>query len=291
MAKIDKKSNLAQYVNLKEVANGSHSTVYIAEDSVSGRNVVIKKLGKDHFPMHRVENEVRALVELSKIQGVVNFYGAFETAKSFWLVFDRLHGVDLFAFLEERDYQPLDEDQVWTIFSQLLKIFNEIHNRGIAHKDIKLENIMVDRQSLNITVIDFGLCELFKARKTSPNAEWLSEDYSGSLEYIAPEKKVCQRQPYSPKKADVWSLGITLYTLLFGEFPLQFTDMCSLVDAQKQRDGIKFEFSDGRQPVSSNVIDIICKMLELNPADRPNLQQLMNHPWVVERREEEQRAL
>lgn len=55
---LNKKGNLAQYVNLKEVASGSHSQVYIATDSLSSKTVVIKKLGKEHFPLHRVENEV-----------------------------------------------------------------------------------------------------------------------------------------------------------------------------------------------------------------------------------------
>jgi len=280
---IMKKGNLAQYVNLKEVASGSHSQVYTARDSTTNKEVVIKKLGKEHFPLHRVENEVRALTELASIPAVVDFYGAFETSSSFWLVFNRLQGVDLFAFMEENDFQPLDEDFARELFSTLANAFSQIHDKGIAHKDIKLENIMFDQKTKKTTIIDFGLCELFKGRKTKSPSTWLTDDFSGSLEYIAPE--IVVRKPYQPKKADVWSLGVTLYTLLFGEFPLQLTDMSGILEAKQQREKVTFKFPEGKKQLSVELIDLLSNMIEIEPQKRLSMADVASHPWLRNREE------
>lgn len=75
------------------------------------------------------KEQVRALMELSSVAAIVRFYGAFETSSSFWLVFDRLEGVDLFVYMEQNDFQPLEEDIVREIFHILAKSFAAVSIR------------------------------------------------------------------------------------------------------------------------------------------------------------------
>ena len=92
-----------------------------------------------------------------------------------------------------------------------------LHSLSIAHRDIKLENIVCDEDLNNIKFIDFGLCIDMNEEEGQ-----LSKEFCGTMHYMPPE--ILQNRPYEPKNADIWSLGVVLYKLSFDRFPFRGKD-------------------------------------------------------------------
>lgn len=124
-------------------------------------------------------------------------------------------GKDLFDYLAKRDY-TLHEEVAKLIIFQIMLGVRYLHNLGIVHRDLKLENIMMSHQKDGAVpkIVDFGL-----AKMIGPN-ESANEPF-GTLGYVAPE--VLQKKPYT-FSCDVWSLGCILYALLSGSLPFDHND-------------------------------------------------------------------
>ncbi len=116
---------------------------------------------------------------------------------------------DLFS----EEYERLTEPAAFRIFHQLVDAVEHCHLNHVIHRDIKLENMLIDNAAdMNVTLIDFGFSTL--RRPTDP----LLEDYPGSPAYAAPE--LMQGIPYPGYSSDVWAMGVSLYVLLTGMSPL-----------------------------------------------------------------------
>lgn len=99
--------------------------------------------------------------------------------------------------------------------TQLAHTLEYLHSRGIAHRDVKLENILIDKKTLGIKLIDFG----FAIKATGPSAR---SSLIGTPSYLPPE--MISSKEYDPFKADVWALGILFYFLCVGYFPFRSVD-------------------------------------------------------------------
>lgn len=97
------------------------------------------------------------------------------------------------------------------IFSRIVKVIYDLHKKNIAHRDLRLENILYNHRNGQILLISFGL-----ARYVINDSTFIN-DHRGSSAYISPD--VLKRQPYNPKASDCWALGVIFYTMLFGKFP------------------------------------------------------------------------
>lgn len=176
--------------------------------------------------------------------------------------------------MEDFNFEPVEEHTVRQIALQIIHTLDHVHSRGISHKDIKLENLILDTNTGLISLLDFGLCYSFSKGK-----DHLCKDFAGSREYSPPELLLTYG-PFSATKADVWSLGVTLYALLFGCFPFGF-------DTKTAEEMI----SSGRHPsptfpedvpVSPDAVDLLAKMIEVDPEKRLDLRQIVLHPWFDE---------
>jgi len=231
----------------------------------------LKKISKrsPKFDPQMVTREMNA-GKLLKHHGIVEYQKYFETLSNIYLVFEYIDGEDLCNHITGRDFEPLPEEKAKKIISQIVPSLLYCHDQGIAHRDIKLDNILLTKDG-KIKLIDFGLCTP-KMNKTD-----CSNDYVGSPEYVAPE--ILRRKPYNPFIADIFSLGVVLYSLLVAEFPFTTKERWDKV-AIGGHPAIRWgDKGDLKESLSKEAIDLIEKLLEVDPEKRITLEDVLNHKW------------
>jgi len=186
-------------------------------------------------------------------------------------VFERVFGYDLFNTIERRKFVPFSDIEGRKIFKQILKAIRYCHSKEVVHRDIKLENILMDNNG-KVTVIDFGLCDIVKRGVHSLR-------FCGSIDYVAPE--VLSKNSYDGYLADVFSLGVVLYTLLFAEFPFIANERVNAMKQKKEQPKISFSESKmKRWKINPLAKDLITKMLRTQPEQRLTLEEVKLHPWI-----------
>jgi 5'-AMP-activated protein kinase catalytic alpha subunit len=258
-----------KYSLLKRIGEGVFGEVYMAKLKENGKQYALKKLSKSHpkFRQMSVFREVSAGKMLDH-KGIIHFEENFETASSVYLVMEYFGGYDLYTTLEERNYKPYSELTSKEIFKQLVEAMMHCHQKGIAHRDVKLENILMDKLG-NIKLIDFGLCDFVN---DVGNKTRLCVDSVGSPAYISPE--ILTGKPYDGFKADVWSCGVVLYALLFGCFPFSASQYKLLVSGEP----LVVQFPESG--VSKCAKELLRSMLKLQPDSRFSLEDIQGHDWL-----------
>lgn len=266
------KMSLSKYQIIDEnFASGCFGKILLAKDA-KDKEVVIKKLPKD-CNQEDVLNEINAGRILNH-RNVAKFIDHFSNAESEFLVFERIYGSDLFHTIEKRNFIPFNERDTRQIFKQILKAIKHSHDNGVVHRDIKLENILMDAGTSKVTVIDFGLCDIVPKGQAS-------QKFCGSLDYVAPE--VVGKRYYDGFLADIYSLGIVLYTLLFAEFPFVSKERIHAIKHRLPQPPIAFsEQKMKRFKVSLEAKELITKMLRPDPASRITLEEVRQHPFMRE---------
>jgi len=250
-------------------AAGCFGKVMLARDG-EDNEVVIKKIPKAESNTFEVAREVQA-GKILKHQNISTFREHFANNEFDFLIFDRVHGLDLFSIIDKRSFTPFKEHDAKKIFKQILRAIRHSHEKNIVHRDIKLENILMDASG-KVTVIDYGLCDIVKKGHSS-------ERFCGSLDYVAPE--VLSRKTYDGYQADAFSLGIVLFTLLFAEFPFVAKDRVRAAQQLLNQPTISWEQSRlKRWNVSETAKDLIGRMLNPNPDRRLTLDMVKMHPWI-----------
>lgn len=178
------------------------------------------------------------------------------------VIMDLCEGGDLLKAATEQ--RPLVRRQWKKIFRQLLRALKYLHRRGIAHRDVKPENIMVDRL-FNVKLCDYGtVCEARDA---------LSDAMCGTLPYIAPE--VLRGDEHCSMKADVWAAGITLFAIMTGYFPWR----------SETHEGMKMEIMGGLTDVRDLACDqakVILRCCESDPGRRATVEEVLALPELEE---------
>jgi len=223
--------------------------------------MVLKKLNNKKNKKEFITNEINAGKKL-KHTSIVKMIHNWTESDYTYLLFEYVEGKDLYDFLAETNFEPLPEQEAKNLFRQIIKAVKHTHKKGFVHGDLKLENIMITK-NLKPKLIDFGFC-------TEQSCKSIFNCYQGSLEYLSPE--ILQRKPYNGCKAEVWSLGVILYTLLFGEFP--FSEQERNLDFE----GVEVTFPRAAASLTSR--DLIKKMLTINPDERLDLEGVFKHPWL-----------
>lgn len=125
-------------------------------------------------------------------------------------------------------YKNIPELKALQIFYQIVKVIYSLHKKNIAHRDLRLENILYNHRNGRILLVNFGLARYVINDSTCIN------DHRGSSAYISPD--VLKRLPYNPKASDCWALGVIFYTMLFGKFPFyadNFSDLFKKINSGK----------------------------------------------------------
>lgn len=170
----------------------------------------------------------------------------------------------------------LPVDKVQKTFTQLVGAVAYVHQKHCVHRDLKLENILLDKHE-NVKLLDFGF-----AREYEGKTNYL-QTFCGTICYSAPE--MLKGEKYAGEKVDVWSLGIILYALLCGELPFDDDD-----DDITRR---KILTEDPTYPdhLPPEALSLLKQLLSKRPFPRPSLQDILNHPFLAEHAPEQQMIL
>lgn len=265
------------------LSKGSFGTVFIWRDS-KGRAFAAKKISND-VNIKLIQTELAAGKLLSNHPNIpaIRHFANIPSEKSYYIVFDYIeNSKDLYQYLERTKFTPFAEPLVIHIFTQLLSTVAYLHEVvHIAHRDIKLDNILLDSEN-KVYLIDFGLCGKLSQTRGKSMVDWY-----GSSEYLAPE--IVLRIPYDGRKADIYSrkidnrhlinflVGVVLYCMLFAEFP--FNNKLRRETLQKTGKHPEIRLPEWVL-VSDHAKDLVLRMLEVNPDKRISLQEIKQHPWI-----------
>lgn len=198
---------------------------------------------------------------LSKVEhaNIIKVLDIFENQGFFQLVMEKHgSGLDLFAFIDR--HPCLDEPLASYIFRQLVSAVGYLRSKGIIHRDIKDENIVI-AEDFTIKLIDFGSAAYLERGK-------LFYTFCGTIEYCAPE--VLMGNPYRGPELEMWSLGVTLYTLIFEENPF-----CEVEETMEAVIHPPFL-------VSQELMTLLSGLLQPSPEERTTLEKLILDPWVTQ---------
>lgn len=201
-------------------------------------------------------------------ENIVELKELYEDKSAVYIVMEFCEGGELFEGIVKRGFYS--EKCAAKIFRQVMKVVCDCHCLGVMHRDLKPENFLFSTadESSVLKAIDFGLSTFFKPGD-------VFDELVGSAYYVAPE--VLKKQ-YGPK-ADIWSAGVILYILLTGVPPFSAGSEKETFAAILQGD---IDYSSEPWPsISSSAKDLVKKMLQTDPKQRPSADEILKHPWLI----------
>ncbi|XP_052833474.1 serine/threonine-protein kinase MARK2 isoform X2 [Octopus bimaculoides] len=195
------------------LGKGTFARVELASHSITGCKVAIKIIDtrklKEEYMRTNLHREARILGQL-RHPNIIRLYETLKAATLYCVCMEYAAGGELYSFIKIHPENRLPEDRARPYIRQIISAVHYLHERGVAHRDLKMENIMLDEKKKNIKIVDFGLSNTF-------SKDNLMKTHCGSPEYAAPEL-FNPSEKYGPE-IDIWSLGIIFYTMLVGKLP------------------------------------------------------------------------
>ena len=254
---------LVQFILGKKLGNGAFATVRLATHIKTKEIVAIKIFDKQKLREKdkiQLEREINILKKV-KHRNIVNLYNVVNSKNSIYLIMEYIKGIELFFYVNDK--KRLSEAEACQYFQQIISGIEYLEKLKIVHRDIKLENIIIENKK-NIKIIDFGLSNIY------PKNNILFSS-CGSPCYASPE--MIMGKNYTGSGIDIWSSGIVLFAMLAGYLP--FVDN----DEQKMYKKIvegKLYFP---QQISNSAKDLLQKLLEKDPLKRISISEIKKHPW------------
>jgi serine/threonine protein kinase len=276
-----------EYAVQEQIGSGQTSKVYLAHALKANLppRVAIKiyrtdYLRKDRSSMKNIEDEIKTLKRLDHMhvvklydygdKGVVRKSGGHRLEGLVYTVMEYIESHLLFDLCKSNG--AMGEELAKHIALQMIPTLEYLQSQNVAHRDLKLENILFDADG-NIKIADFG----YASRKNITSLR----SYRGTHTYMAPEIK--EGKVYDGSKADLFSFGVILFIIAQGIFPfkearpteyyynLLITGQCELYFIKTNASSLSHEFKD-----------FYTSLVKHDPAQRPSLQKLSEHPWIAQ---------
>ena len=250
-----------------EIGRGTYAIVKLAHHKITNEKVAIKIYEKNNLTKlsrkKSVEREIKILNKL-KHPNIIKLISTYETSSSISLIFEYINGCSLIDYLKNRSAKKIEEYEAKAIFIQIIQALEFCHSLGVTHRDIKLENVLLDDKH-NVKLIDFGFSTFISIEKKI-------KLFCGTLSYMAPEI-LSNKETFGPP-TDIWAAGILLYIIITGTFPFKAPHTKELYS--KILRGIYVI----PPTLSSDVKSLFNKIFENNPCKRPTAKELLMDPWI-----------
>ena len=244
---------------IKEIIGvGGMANVYKAYDSIDDRAVAVKILRDEHMEndelLRRFRNESKAIAVLSH-PNIVKVYDVSFNEDIQYIVMEHIDGITLKEYIEQQKVLRWKEAVHFTV--QILRALQHAHDKGIVHRDIKPQNIMLLEDG-TIKVADFGIARFARASQHT-----VTDKAIGSVHYISPEQA---KGELSDEKSDIYSIGVMLYEMTTGTLPFDADSPVSVARKQIQ--------SQAKRPreinpdIPEGLEDITIRAMQKDPARR-----------------------
>ena len=248
----------------KTVGKGNFAKVKLAVHVATNVEVAIKIIDKSNLnedSLVKLWREVR-IMKVMDHPNIVKLIEVIDTDSTMYLVLEYAAGGEVFDYLVA--HGRLKEKEARLKFRQILSAVEYCHARGCVHRDLKAENLLLDKD-MNIKIADFGFANLYSAGTKL-------DTFCGSPPYAAPE--LFQGKRYDGPEVDVWSLGVILYTLVSGSLPFDGSNLKELRE-RVLRGKYRIPFY-----MSTECEQLLKKFLFIVPSKRISLRACMNEEWI-----------
>ncbi|XP_041836155.1 NUAK family SNF1-like kinase 2 [Melanotaenia boesemani] len=252
-----------RYEFLETLGKGTYGKVKKAKER-SGRLVAVKSIRKekikDEQDLVHIRREIEIMSSLCHPH-IITIYEVFENKDKIVIVMEYASRGDLYDYI--CDKRNIAEWEARHFFRQIVSAVHYCHQNGIVHRDLKLENILLDANG-NVKIADFGLSNVY-------HGDAFLQTFCGSPLYASPE--IVNGRPYHGPEVDTWSLGVLLYTLVHGTMPFDGHNHKTLVQ--------QISTGNYRKPTNpSDACGLIRWMLMVNPERRATIEEIAGHWWL-----------
>ncbi|XP_072248299.1 serine/threonine-protein kinase Nek8 isoform X2 [Leuresthes tenuis] len=242
--------------------------VHLCRRRSDGALVILKEIPVEQMSRDErlaAQNECQVL-KLLNHPNIIEYYENFLEDKALMIAMEYAPGGTLADYIQKRCNSLLDEDTILHFFVQILLALYHVHNKLILHRDLKTQNILLDKHQMIVKIGDFGISKILVSK---------SKAYTvvGTPCYISPE--LCEGKPYN-QKSDIWALGCVLYELASLKRAFEAANLPALV--LKIMSGTFAPISDRYSP---ELRQLILNMLNLDPSKRPQLNEIMALPICI----------
>ncbi|OXB73372.1 UNVERIFIED_CONTAM: hypothetical protein H355_017026 [Colinus virginianus] len=253
---------MEKYERIRVVGRGAFGIVHLCLRKADQKLVILKQIPVEQMSKDErlaAQNECQVLKLLSH-PNVIEYYENFLEDKALMIAMEYAPGGTLAEFIHKRCNSLLDEDTILHFFVQILLALHHVHTKQILHRDLKTQNILLDKHRMIVKIGDFGISKILSSK---------SKAYTvvGTPCYISPE--LCEGKPYN-QKSDIWALGCVLYELTSLKRAFEAANLPALV--LKIMSGTFAPISDRYSP---DLRQLILSMLNLDPSKRPQLNEIM----------------
>ncbi|KAL9654085.1 hypothetical protein ABK040_011629 [Willaertia magna] len=260
------------YRRVRVVGKGTFGQAVLVQSKVDNNYYIIKQINISGIPeKERKEalNEVKVLASLSH-PNIIKYIDSFTDGGKLNIVMEYASQGDLYDKIKKQGGKPFSEEKIMDWFIQICLAVKYIHDKRILHRDLKTQNIFLTQDG-SVKLGDFGISKVLQS--TMECARTLV----GTPYYLSPE--LCQEKPYN-NKSDIWSLGCILYEMVTQKHAFEANNMKALVGKI-----LRGTYPPISTTFSSGLRDLVSKMLQKDPKDRPSINSVLKLPFIQSRME------
>ena len=275
------------YLYGRRIGQGAFGKVNLGLNVLTGRVVAIKSfkttpIKKFQHRMKKIQYETELMKRFNH-KNITKILEVFNDEEYMLIIMEYINGGNLFSFVKKR--RKLSEKMAKFLFRQIILGIQHIHSKNVVHRDIKLENILIDFDN-NVKICDFGIGKVLE------NEDELLYDKCGTPMYMAPEIILANDDNgYKGFPVDIWSSGITLYIMLSGSLPFNIKnknnnkeDMALNSIKDKNNIFLQNQIINVKpkeiENISIEAKNLLKGLLNKNPSKRLTCSQILNHPWL-----------
>ena len=265
---------ISDFILSKDIGEGYFGKVKLGIFKPTNEKYAIKIINKKLMKIKMKKSKFKEIDITKKFNhiNVIYVYKVIDTPENYYIVMEYCKNDELFEYISKKE--RLDEDEASSFFYQIINGVEYIHSKGIAHRDLKLENLLLTEDNI-IKIIDFGLSHEF-------NGKDLLKTKCGSPSYASPE--LIAQPFYDGFKSDIWCCGIILYAMLCGYLPF---------DGDEDKDGKDVLFKniiEGNLEfpkfISEIAKDLIIRLLNVDAKERISIPEIKKHPFYLKGKKE-----